>query len=124
MLHDPDGLIVLEEEDVREALEAAVSSRGSAGRPTSGWSTARSPAVTSRRPPTSTCGSRWRRWSGSSGPEHCPARHDFGLRYLREDLPADVADRVESLVPGHSSRSLRELSELTFAWIDELLAQR
>ena len=40
------------------------------------------------------------RWSGWSGPEHCPARHDFGLRYLREDLPAEVADRVESLVPG------------------------
>ena len=32
--------------------------------------------------------------------EHCPWRHDFGLRYLREDLPPDVADQIEELVPG------------------------
>lgn len=51
-----------------------------------------------------------------------PWRHDFGLRYLRDDLPADVADRLEALVPGHSPRSLRELSGECFAWIDELLA--
>ena len=56
--------------------------------------------------------------------EHCPWRWDFGLRYLREDLPADVADRVEALIPGHSSRSLRELSGECFGGIDELLAQR
>ena len=53
--------------------------------------------------------------------EHCPWRHDFGLRYLRADLPADIADRVEELVPGATSASLEELSLRCFAWIDELL---
>ena len=32
--------------------------------------------------------------------EHCPWRHDFGLRYLHEDLPADIANRVTALLPG------------------------
>ena len=54
--------------------------------------------------------------------EHCPWRHDFGLRYLREDLPADVADQVEELVPGNTSASLEELSLRCFGWMDELLA--
>ena len=54
--------------------------------------------------------------------EHCPWRHDFGLRYLREDLPGEVADRVEALVPGASSATLDELSLRCFAWFDELLA--
>ena len=39
--------------------------------------------------------------------EHCPWRHDFGLRYLREDLPPEVADRIEELVPGASSATSR-----------------
>ena len=54
--------------------------------------------------------------------EHCPERHDYGLRYLRDDLPAEVADRIEALVSGVSSRSLRELSGECFGWIDELLS--
>jgi len=29
---------------------------------------------------------------------HCPRRQDYGLRYLREDLPGDVVDRLERLV--------------------------
>ena len=44
------------------------------------------------------------------------------VRMQREDLPADVAVQVEALVPGHTSRPLRELSADCFAWIDELLA--
>lgn len=51
--------------------------------------------------------------------EHCPWRHDFGLRYLHEDLPADVANRVTSLLPGNGD--LAELSAGCFAWTDELL---
>jgi predicted nucleotidyltransferase len=51
--------------------------------------------------------------------EHCPWRHDYGLRYLREDLPADVAERVESLVPVNGD--LADLSTRCFAWLDELL---
>jgi hypothetical protein len=54
--------------------------------------------------------------------QHCPERHDYGLRYLRDDLPADVAERLETLVPGESGRGLRELSAECFAWIDETLA--
>ena len=37
--------------------------------------------------------------------EHCPARHDFGLRYLRTDLPAGMAERVEACCPGRTWRS-------------------
>ncbi len=51
---------------------------------------------------------------------HCPWRHDYGLRYLDEDLPADVASRLAALVPG---ADLRELSAACFAWQDELLAE-
>jgi len=54
----------------------------------------------------------------------CPWRHDLGLRYLREDLPPDVADQVEELVPGASSATLEELSLQCFAWLDELLVDR
>jgi hypothetical protein len=55
--------------------------------------------------------------------QHCPWRHDFGLRYLREDLPPEVAARLEELVPGVSLVSLEGLSRRCFAWLDELLAE-
>ncbi len=45
--------------------------------------------------------------------EHCPWRHDFGLRYLREDLPPDVADQIEELCPARPSATFEEL--FTFA---------
>jgi len=54
--------------------------------------------------------------------EHCPWRHDFGLRYLHADLPADVAARVAALVPG--TADLADLSAACFAWTDELLARQ
>ena len=54
--------------------------------------------------------------------EHCPWRHDYGLRYLDEDLPADVAARVAALVPGaEGGGGLRAQSAACFAWLDELL---
>jgi predicted nucleotidyltransferase len=56
--------------------------------------------------------------------EHCPWRHDFGLRYLHTDLPADVAARVDTLLPGSGNGDLAELSAACFAWTDELLAAR
>lgn len=49
---------------------------------------------------------------------HCPWRHDYGLRYLDQDLPADVASRLATLVPGPD---LRGQSSACFAWQDELL---
>ena len=53
--------------------------------------------------------------------EACPWRFDYGLRYLRTDLPADQVDRVEALLPGAPpSTSWRPRC---FAWMDELLAE-
>ena len=50
---------------------------------------------------------------------HCPARHDFGLRYLDTDLPEGYAARVEALLPGPD---LAERAAAAFAWQDDLLA--
>jgi predicted nucleotidyltransferase len=52
---------------------------------------------------------------------HCPARHDFGLRYLRTDLPQGYADRVAALLDGPGT--LGERARATFAWQDELLTE-
>ncbi|MCM0622830.1 hypothetical protein [Nocardioides bruguierae] len=58
--------------------------------------------------------------------EHCPERHDYGLRYLRRDLPPAVADTVEGMLPGRGpSGDLLDL-ELTarlFAWTDVQLTR-
>jgi hypothetical protein len=51
---------------------------------------------------------------------HCPARHDFGLRYLDTDLPEGYAARIEALLPGPD---LAGRAAATFGWQDELLAQ-
>ncbi len=50
--------------------------------------------------------------------EHCPARHDFGLRYLRTDLPEGMAEQVEALLPGPD---LAVRTRAAFAWQDEVL---
>ena len=52
--------------------------------------------------------------------QHCPARHDFGLRYLHTDLPTGIAERVEALLPGPD---LTDRARAAFAWQDEVLAQ-
>lgn len=51
---------------------------------------------------------------------HCPARHDFGLRYLDTDLPEGYAARVVALLPGPD---LAARAEAAFAWQDALLAE-
>jgi hypothetical protein len=51
---------------------------------------------------------------------HCPARHDFGLRYLGTDLPPGYAERIAGLMPGPD---LAVRARDTFAWQDELLAE-
>ena len=51
--------------------------------------------------------------------EHCPWRHDYGLRYLHTDLPPDVAARITALLPG--ADRLTELSAECFGWQAELL---
>jgi hypothetical protein len=122
VLHDPGGLVVLEDEDVSSGLEAALA-QARQRRTTDEWLVNR--AIARDHPAEAT--DFYLRFALGTlvrllRAEHCPWRWDFGLRYLREDLPAEVADRVELLVPGQTSRSLRELSDLTFVWIDELLA--
>jgi hypothetical protein len=52
--------------------------------------------------------------------QHCPARHDFGLRYLGTDLPAGYAERIAALFEGED---LQSRADATFAWQDELLAE-
>ena len=52
--------------------------------------------------------------------QHCPARWDYGLRYLRTDLPDGFAERVEALLPGPD---LTVRSRAAFDWQDEVLAQ-
>ena len=127
VLHDPDGLLVLREDDPVELAQgmAEAVDQVRQKRPTSEWLVNRALA----------------RGHVAEGldlyvrhglhplvrllrAEHCPERHDYGLRYLRGDLPAEVADRLEALVPGHSTRPLRELSGECFTWIDELLTRR
>jgi predicted nucleotidyltransferase len=56
--------------------------------------------------------------------QHCPWRHDFGLRYLHTDLPADLAARVDALLPGPGKPDLAELSAACFDWTDQLLGGR
>ena len=48
------------------------------------------------------------------------ARFDFGLRDLRTDLPAGMAERVEAVLPGPD---LAVRSRAAFAWQDEVLRQ-
>ena len=121
VLHDPGGLVVLEEEDVSAGLADAVA-QARQRRTTDEWLVNR--AVARDHPAEAT--DFYLRFALATlvrllRVEHCPWRWDFGLRYLREDLPADVVDRVEALVPGRTGRPLRELSADCFAWIDELL---
>lgn len=122
VLYDPDGLVVLEEEDVSAALEAAVD-QARQRRATDEWLVNRAVA----RGHVAEAVDFYLRFSLGTlvrllRVQHCPWRHDFGLRYLREDLPADLADQVEELVPGVTTASLEELSMRCYAWIDQLLA--
>jgi predicted nucleotidyltransferase len=121
VLHDPEGLIVLEPEDVSAALAEAVD-QVRQRRVTGEWLVNR--AI--RRGHVAEAVDFYLRFALAPvvrlvRVEHCPWRHDFGLRYLREDLPPDVADRIESLVPGVAGRSLDDLSQRCFGWLDELL---
>jgi predicted nucleotidyltransferase len=123
VVHDPDGLVELgpddEEAMARERTEAVAQI--AARRPTAAWLVNRaiarghlaeavvfhvqfavSPLVRLLRI------------------VHCPARHDFGLRYLDTDLPEGYAARIEALLPGPE---LAGRAAAAFAWQDDLLAQ-
>jgi hypothetical protein len=125
VVHDPDGLLVLRPDDqaeidraVAEAVEQAHQRRATAE-----WLVNR--ALARGQLPEAT--DLYLRFGLGVVVrllriEHCPWRHDFGLRYLRTDLPADAADRVYALLPG--TAPLADLAPACFAWMDELLAAR
>ena len=123
VLHDPDSLIVLEPEDTSAAMAEAVH-QVRQRRVTGEWLVNR--AI--RRGHVGEAVDLYLRFALGAvvrllRVEHCPWRHDYGLRYLREDLPPELADQIEELVPGATPASLEELSLRCFAWLDELLAQ-
>ena len=122
VLHDPDGLLVLAHEDVSSAIQDSVS-QVRQRRVTGEWLVNRAIA----RGHVAEAVDFYLRFALAgvvrlARVEHCPWRHDFGLRYLRDDLPPEVADQIEELVPGATPASLEELSLRCFAWLDELLA--
>jgi predicted nucleotidyltransferase len=122
VVHDPDGLLVLRHDDAA-SLEAAIAEavdQARQRRATAEWLVNR--AVARGQLPEATA--MYQRFALEPlvrllRVRHCPWRHDFGLRYLHTDLPADVADRVYALVPG--AAPLPELSASCFSWTDELL---
>jgi predicted nucleotidyltransferase len=121
VLHDPDGLLVLAPEDTAAAMAAALD-QVRQRRVTGEWLVNRALV----RGHVAEAVDLYLRFPLAGvvrllRAEHCPWRHDFGLRYLREDLPSDLADRVEQLVPGATEATLEELSRACGAWLDELL---
>jgi predicted nucleotidyltransferase len=123
VVHDPEGLVELHHDDEqameksrREAVEQAA-----ARRPTAQWlvnrAIARGDAVEAAAFHFSYGVSALVRLLRI---RHCPARHDFGLRYLRTDLPEGYAARVAALLEGDD---LQARSDAAFAWQDELLAE-
>ena len=124
VVHDPDGLIELRHDDPeqirREIAEAVDQARQR--RATAEWLVNR--ALARGQLPEATA--LYLRFGLGVVVqllriEHCPWRHDFGLRYLRTDLPADAADRVYALLPG--AAPLTDLAAACFPWMDELLSR-
>jgi predicted nucleotidyltransferase len=125
VLHDPEGLLVLRHDDaaqMQSAIDAALD-QVRQRRGTGEWLVNRALA----RGHLAEAVDLYLRFA--LGPlvrvlrvEHCPWRHDYGLRYLGEDLPPEVADRLTGLVPGAGGADLRDQSARCFAWLDELLA--
>ncbi|HEX3930743.1 MAG TPA: hypothetical protein VHW64_08565 [Nocardioides sp.] len=123
LIHDPEGLVGLrhdDEEAMSRARHEAVE-QAAQRRPTAQWlvnrAIARGDAVEANA----------FHFGYGVTPlvrllriRHCPARHDFGLRYLRTDLPPGYADRVAALLSGDD---LHARSDATFAWQDQLLAE-
>lgn len=52
---------------------------------------------------------------------HCPARHDFGMRYLERDLPADLYERLLGLAFVPDTNSLPRKCDEVLAWFRETL---
>ena len=123
VLHDPDGLVALrpDDEEAMAAARAEAVAQIAARRQTAAWLVNRAiargqhaEAVTFHLQFAVNPLVRLLRIV------HCPARHDFGLRYLDTDLPEGYAARVEALLPGPD---LAGRADATFAWQDRLLAE-
>lgn len=122
VLHDPEGLVVLRHDDdaqlwtsMTEAVDHVRQRRG-----TGEWLVNR--AI--RRKQWAEATELYLRFALAPvvrmlRVQHCPWRHDYGLRYLAEDLGDDLAARVEWLVP---AGRLEDQSVQCFGWLDELLA--
>jgi hypothetical protein len=125
VLHDPDGLLVLRHDDEASLAEAMGQALDQVRqrRATAEWLVNRALA----RGHLAEAVSLYVRFGLDPlvrvlRAEHCPWRHDFGLRYLETDLPAEESSRVLALVPGAPGGDLRAQSAACFAWLDALLA--
>ena len=123
VVHDPDSLVELrhDDEEAMARARAEAVAQAAARRPTAQWlvnrAIARGDLVEAQA----------FHFGYGVNPlvrllriQHCPARHDFGLRYLGTDLPAGYAERVAALFEG---ADLQSRADATFAWQDELLAE-
>jgi predicted nucleotidyltransferase len=123
VVHDPEGLVELRHDD-EEAMERArreAVEQIAARRPTAEWlvnrAIARGDLVEAAA----------FHFGYGVTPlvrllriRHCPARHDFGLRYLGTDLPDGYAERVAALLAGEP---LQARADAAFVWQDELLVE-
>ena len=123
VLHDPERLLHLEDDDEAqlEAARRAAVEQTAARRQTAAWLVERAIA----RDDLAEATLLHLRFGVEPlvrllRIQHAPARWDFGLRYLRTDLPEGFAERVEALLPGPD---LAVRSRAAFAWQDEVLAQ-
>jgi predicted nucleotidyltransferase len=123
VLHDPDELVELRPDDEEEmaAARAEAVAQAAARRQTGAWLVNRAIARGQLAEATVF------HLQFGVNPlvrllriRHCPARHDFGLRYLETDLPPGHAERVAALLQGPD---LAARAAETFAWQDELLAE-
>ncbi len=123
VLHDPAGLLVLEHDDEgeMEAQRRQAVQQTAARRQTAAWLVERAIARGDHAEATAL------HLRFAVEPlvrllriQHSPARFDFGLRYLRTDLPVGMAERVDAVLPGPD---LAVRSRAAFAWQDEVLGQ-
>jgi predicted nucleotidyltransferase len=122
VLHDPAGLVELrpDDEDALERERREAVAQIAARRPTAAWLVNRAIA----RGQLAEAVAFHLQFAVSPLVRllrivNCPARHDFGLRYLDTDLPAGDTQRVEALLPGPE---LQARADAAFAWQDRLLA--
>lgn len=123
VLHDPDGLLHLEKDDEAEmeAQRRQAVEQAAARRQTAAWLVERAIA----RGDLVEAVAFHMRFAVEPlvrllRVQHCPERHDFGLRYLRTDLPEGMAERVETVLPGPD---LATRARAAFAWQDDVLRE-